>query len=73
MSTKTVPVLNRNAHISISNFYNFDMEICNLGIFKQKHEGIWFWFFVAPLCDKNKWLIRKTGNVLKIIRWRLRI
>ena len=40
MSTKTVPVLNRNAHISISNFYNFDMEICNLGIFKQKHEGI---------------------------------
>ena len=30
MSTKPVPVLNRNAHISMSNFYNFDMEIRNL-------------------------------------------
>ena len=30
MGTKPVPVLNRNAHISINNFYNFDMEICNL-------------------------------------------
>ena len=30
MGTKPVPVLNRNAHISINNFYNFDMEISNL-------------------------------------------
>ena len=68
LSTKPGPVLNRNAHISKNNFCNFDMEICNLGIFKQKREGIWFWFFVAPLSDKSRWLIQKTGDVLKIIR-----